>query len=581
MAKIKEYLFVFLFFFPSLFFLPNVMRNAFYVQTVIVYAVLSLLVSIFIIELMKKSKIVFYKISLVEILLFLYWFICVVSWVSAMIRFPQYSTALFSEGSRAVLLLTFNSVIVFYVTIFFIKDNRILKKVLTALFLSAVIASIYAILQFFGIELIWPQKMSAHASRPISTFGNPNFLASCLMLLLPLTIHRIIYSKIKIQWYIASILMLTALICTSTRSAWLGLVCGLIVFFLFYIKTRKRNIKKVSIISFLTLLVISAVVYVSPARNEVKERIQLSFVFKAANQAVHQRLLVWTIAKDMFLEHPLLGFGWGSFEIFYSLRQGDYLKDKRFRHYTPHANNAHNEILEQLTQTGIIGFGVFVLLLFVLWKTLSKALYLKNIDDSKRMELAAITAGICAMLVDNMLNVTLHFTIPMMVFWFLAGIGVNKVRWITKDTESIEYNIKFPVKIITGLVIIFLVWINIVHIRYFYAEKYHFKGLALQKGPNTLYNNTRARKHLQKAASLNKYHVKNYFALGNTLMKLNLTDEAIKSFKRGITVHPGFYEIYVNLGRAYLKKGDKQNAVEQFRIARQLSPLLTDDVPKL
>src|SRR5262249_49489972 len=75
-----------------------------------------------------------------------------------------------------------------------------------------------------------------------------------------------------------------------------------------------------------------------------------------------QRRMVWSCAWDMGKERPLVGKGWGFFELFYPFYQGWYLSDRVFRGFRTHANNAHNVILEIWSQTGTVGLGIWLLI---------------------------------------------------------------------------------------------------------------------------------------------------------------------------------------------------------------------------
>src|SRR5262249_19674868 len=87
-----------------------------------------------------------------------------------------------------------------------------------------------------------------------------------------------------------------------------------------------------------------------------------------------------------------------------------------FHSMRTHANNAHNELLEVWAQTGLLGTGCFVWV----WATFAAAA--RRAFKAGGGELAAAcAAGVAAMLADNLLNVSLHFTVPGFLFWWLAG----------------------------------------------------------------------------------------------------------------------------------------------------------------
>jgi hypothetical protein len=52
----------------------------------------------------------------------------------------------------------------------------------------------YGVLQYFGYDPVWGRTINPFAGRPVSTYGNPNFLSSVLVLLLPLVGQEFISS---------------------------------------------------------------------------------------------------------------------------------------------------------------------------------------------------------------------------------------------------------------------------------------------------------------------------------------------------------------------------------------------------
>ena len=87
---------------------------------------------------------------------------------------------------------------------------------------------------------------------------------------------------------------------------------------------------------------------------------RLTEVKKAAHEtygSANQRFLIWLSAWGWSQEHPLIGKGWGCFELFYPFYQGPLLLEKGFELRT-HANNCHNEVLEYWSQIGMIGLGI-------------------------------------------------------------------------------------------------------------------------------------------------------------------------------------------------------------------------------
>ena len=72
------------------------------------------------------------------------------------------------------------------------------KEVLDILLAVCFCACLYGIMQAFGIELFWVLDISKDfGARPVSTFGNPNFLASFVLLFLPYALFLFLQAKSK------------------------------------------------------------------------------------------------------------------------------------------------------------------------------------------------------------------------------------------------------------------------------------------------------------------------------------------------------------------------------------------------
>lgn len=60
--------------------------------------------------------------------------------------------------------------------------------------------------------------------------------------------------------------------------------------------------------------------------------------------------------------------------------------------------------------------------------------------------------------------------------------------------------------------------------------------------------------------------------LGYRLLNKDLTEEVIEFFKLNVSEDPGSWNTYDSLGEAYLKRGDKALAIENYRKSVELNP---------
>jgi tetratricopeptide (TPR) repeat protein len=60
--------------------------------------------------------------------------------------------------------------------------------------------------------------------------------------------------------------------------------------------------------------------------------------------------------------------------------------------------------------------------------------------------------------------------------------------------------------------------------------------------------------------------------LGYELLRGDKTDDAIEIFKLNVSEHPKSWNVYDSLGEAYLEKGQKELAIENYRKSLELNP---------
>jgi putative inorganic carbon (HCO3(-)) transporter len=588
-----------LFFVPILFFLVNITRNPFYVQEVLIVWIITIIFLLYSIQSSDLVKIKPEKFIWAEKFLFIFFGICFLSLGIAFLEKPEWRIAIFSEGSKAILLILFNSIFVYFIAYYFISGKKLEDIVWKVLFFASFLSSVYGIFQFFGMEIIWPTNVNPFGNRCVATFGNPNFLSSFLVLLIPLGIYKITHSGSKLFdryfYLISTIFMIFALVCTMTRSSWVGFIVSLTVYFGMFLIYKAKDRKKVFKKFFIAGLILISILAISPFGKSLKSRLVETFTFTQQNKSIYQRLLIWHSSKDMFMDNKIIGVGWGMFESNFPFYQSKYLTIKDYVEYRTHANNCHNEILEILTQVGIVGFLAYFLFYLFLFVYLFKTINRDSVDEKDRMLIIAYLSAILGMLADNLLNVSLHFAIPMMIFWFIVGSAVQRSKgWKEKEereknfekkklprqgispaTPSEEGEFKSKRKIVFLVVGIGLLVISFKQVQFLIAETKYFKGFSIIQNRKNLEPAIylMSKKYLEEARSLHKYEVNNLYDLGNMCSRLGLYEEAIKAYEQAISANPGYDEIYFNLGLLYYRQGDIVKAKLNFLTSNRINPI--------
>lgn len=573
--RIIKYIFFLIFLICPLIFLTDTTRNPYIIQGVVFGIGLSVILAIWLIKSNLKQQLILPRTYLDKPLL-LFFLVSLVSVAYSFYIHPRFKLAILSFGGRTLLFLFLNCIVIFYITVYLLRDERNLKRLLYIAFIVGTLASLYAILQYGGIEPIWTRKIDPFGTRSVSTFGNPNFLASFLILILPVIAVLAVFEKSLIKKLFLGGLLgvnLLGLLVTRTRSAWLGLFVALIFLAFFLVSYQVSLISKNrKWLIFLAGVLFLVMLYPVRVERQGERKVMVAKVAFAKVKSIAdfkqmayvQRFLIWQAAYSMFKESPLLGHGWGNFEIIYPFHQGKYLKIKKYSPFRTHANNAHNEILEIASQTGIVGLGVYIWL-FILFFKIGIDGYRKLTTEYDKTVVLGLLASIFGMLVDNLLNVSLHFPMPALLFWVWMGlaVGICQRREMWERRISIKKFLVYPLGIIIFGIILF-------NLKYFRGEVHYFKGFKYAKNNTTLGN---AVKECELSYKIYPLNVDNNYELGNAYARLNEKEKAIWAYLKAIEVNPGYDEIYSNLGIMYGQTERIPEAIEALSKSIEINPL--------
>jgi len=304
------------------------------------------------------------------------------------------------------------------------KTKNCLKIILT----TALIVSVYAILEHFGIDKhLWVQDVQ---NRVFSTLGQPNWLAAYLLTLIPLPLALFLKTKskpLKIYYLSLSLVFFLALLYTKSRSGLAGLGLAYAIFWgLILLKTKLKTFpwKKFLLISSLfgliTLLVGTQYtpsfkqLLPQPTPTTLQPQVNPqkaipSSITLGGSKSADIRQVVWRGAIDIWKEYPVFGSGVATFAYSYynhrpiehnSLSEWDFLYNK-----------AHNEFLNFLATTG--AFGLISYCLIIIWFTVWT---LKHFKKHKTYLLPAFLSGFLGLSVSNFFGFSV---VPVALFFFL------------------------------------------------------------------------------------------------------------------------------------------------------------------
>lgn len=332
--------------------------------------------------------------------------------------------SIFSNFERMAGLILYLSIFAYCLIIASILNSS-RRWIIFGIMLSvvALIVSIKGIIQSYN-----PQEMIENGGRIVATIGNPNQLASYLLLrffvvgilifewILPMKKSRKSLSFFLLFLSIFFILIYgICLLKTSTRGAILGMILGIVlILVLAFIKTQKIKLKVVfgSVLSIFILLLVGLFSLRKTdfvKNNSVLNRITVN----DGNLTINSRLENYKIAIDGIKAKPFLGWGQETYHYTYA----QYFNTKLYND-APWYDRVHNTILEWMIVGGLFGIIAYL----TLWIALLYQLWQKN-NKLKTFTKVIISGFLLAYFINNLL--LFDSLLSLMAFVIIIGFIEN------------------------------------------------------------------------------------------------------------------------------------------------------------
>jgi len=277
--------------------------------------------------------------------------------------------------------------------------SRLLKFSIVLFFLELII---------IGIQMTDLGDLEKNSLYSISGInGHKNLLTSFLLLNL-FFLLKALY-RLKKAWKIlaiaALILNLALIGLLQTKAVWLGLVIALLTYAAahLFIRIRRKIKRRLNVFLWIGTLMLMANLFflkVLPVAIDrglsYNQSVKVEGLNTANRELDDERLMLWQKTNAVFREKPLLGTGMGNWQVWYPKAGLDHLWRAEELNYT--FQRPHNDWLWILSETGLIGFNLFLLFIISLLAFLLKAALAAADDIQKRRRLLAyiaIISGYC------------------------------------------------------------------------------------------------------------------------------------------------------------------------------------------
>lgn len=338
------------------------------------------------------------------------------SQVLAFVFSANQDVALIGRGMRYQGLLTeINYLLVFFNSYLFFKKYRDeeTRGIFHWLIFLLLAACAMALVGYSSQVIIFDPVL--FYDRVFGSFGNPNYLASFLIVLLPLYViaYRPRPSRRLVDFFVGLIVIVGTLFLTGCRSAWIASIAGfgfwgLLEFW------RRRNFRVLGVTALLVVVVGALVFAVTngDGGSRVVERLSV----KSENlNSLDTRISMWGAGFELSLDSPVFGYGQDSIQDHID----PYLPDDLRENEVFYVDRTHSELIDLAVTVGYFGLAAYLgFFLVVLWRAVRKY-------DGKDLYFAGALIGLITIHIYQLVNFSTIST--NVLIYFLAGYLVVEV----------------------------------------------------------------------------------------------------------------------------------------------------------
>lgn len=396
--------------------------------------------------------------------------------------------------------------IISYTLLYFAFVNNIKKEkainLIKITFVSSILVCLYAILQKAGIDKnIWVQDVQ---NRVFSTLGQPNWLAAFIVFIFPPSLVYAFYlgkKRSQKRFFILALIYFLVLLFTKSRSGLLGFIVANIFFWLISSFINKDKIKKQALLFNLSIVFIALIIG-TPWTPNLKELIlknknttpiQAGTVLETGGtESGEIRKIVWRGAVAVFIDYSIFGTGTETFALsYFKYKPADHNLTSEWDFVY---NKAHNEYLNYLANTGILGFLSYLFLILSAILMMTREIK-KTKDEKEKFIVLGLISGYIGFLITNIFGFSVVVT--SFLFFIYPAIALS----VKNQAKEKEEKYSFDTKTKTALLILSFISIFITYkiINYWLADFYYSRGKDNNKSKNYAF----AQDSLNKAIKLN------------------------------------------------------------------------------
>jgi O-antigen ligase len=263
-------------------------------------------------------------------------------------------------------------------------------------------------------------------------YVNHNHYAGLMEMLVPIPLVFAFsrYARGRRRWLAAgaAAFMGATIFLSGSRGGMAAFAVQTAIFFWLLFRERTRNGVALLAAGFL-LLALASIAFIGG--SEVSQRLSTLSPTKHSDLSVEVRLKIDSDSLRMFAARPVLGWGVGTFPTVYPQFRSFYTDS--------FVNAAHNDYLQFLTETGLVGIAIAIWLLVATIRPAINKTRNWPSDVNGTVALAALL-GICGILVHSFVDFNLQIPANAMLFYVLCTVAAMDPRFRSHRRERHKHS---------------------------------------------------------------------------------------------------------------------------------------------
>ena len=283
-------------------------------------------------------------------------------------------------------------------------------------------------LNIFGIALTQDAQ-----TKICGPFANGNVFAILMLCAWLITMFFYIKNNRTLDiFYILSLFFLTLVFTSLARATWLIWFSFIIIILYYQIVQHKQKQAGLTVLQVtLSIMLASYLLELAPTTRDIVTQVE------SIARGTGARSILYPAVFEVWKEHFLFGVGFGNLIAHFLTGQGEAFSYISGVSGMGATSNAHNHLLHALSEAGIIGLVLWLLVSYVLLKHVWQC-------GLNIMNQAWLPLNLALMLwLQGLVNISMLEPLPYMLFFMFLGIGMalagykQQAHWVLKRTVSV------------------------------------------------------------------------------------------------------------------------------------------------